>query len=350
MKLKRITTDLLQIISKIIPGTLLKRQVHREIFGIFYHAVSDAPLDHVQHLYPIVPVAAFNDALETMYEHFTFVTYKQLQDHFEKKESLPPKALHLSFDDGFAECYHVVRPILLKKRIPCTFFLTLDWLDNRMLYFRHAISLCVAKMYSLKLEEQRHVIQELNQHLALSLKDHAGFVDWITAFREPSEKTLEEVENRLGLDIHAYLEKTKPYLTTTQVQEMHREGFTIGAHGLSHRKLGFIPKDEIKLEIVKSCNAVQSITGQQRVPFSFPQSAGNIDRHQLADIRSRNHQVGLLFDTKDLHQDVPFIINRLWAERPLTFERKLHPLTEILDHAYREAWVEGVVERWRGVF
>ena len=165
------------------------------------------------------------------------------------------------------------------------------------------------------------------------------FISWLTAFREAEEPVLKEMRSLLGVDPERYLVDTQPYLTTSQVKEMSQEGFTIGAHGLSHRKLGFIPREEVEVEIIGACNAVSAITGQKVVPFSFPQSAGNVDRDQLAEILAHHTQVGMLFDTKNLRLDAPFMVNRIWAERPLTANRILHPLPKVIDHAYREAWV-----------
>ena len=225
----------------------------------------------------------------------------------------------------------------------------MDWLDNRMLYFRHQISLFIAQMKRLKPGHQHQAIKEINQIMGLSIRDFLGFKDWISAFREPQEEILQKIVSQLEVDITAYLDKNRPYLTRNQVQQMHDEGFTIGAHGLTHRKLGFIPKQEVKREIIGACQEVKSITRQEIVPFSFPQSAGNVDRRQLVDIRSQNPQIGLLFDTKDLRRDVPFMINRVWAERPLTPERQLHPLPDILTHAYQNAWVEEVLDQIRRI-
>jgi hypothetical protein len=102
--------------------------------------------------------------------------------------------------------------------------------------------------------------------------------------------------------------------------------------------------EEVEGEIVESCRQIRAITGQKVVPFAFPQSAGNLDRTLLAEILARHPFVGLLFDTKDLQPDAPFMVNRVWAERPLTPERRLHPLPEVMDHAYRQAWVQ---EMWQ---
>lgn len=347
MNPKKLITSLLHITSGLIPSSILRRWVHRNLISIFYHAISDHPMDHVRHLYPVVPVEGFINALRTMQDNFNIVTYEQIQECYNQKKPFPPKALHFSFDDGFSECYNVVRPILIKMGIPCTFFLTIDWLDNHVLYFRHELSIFVARFKTLDPPSRQEVIWRVNQRFGLSSPNDTAFIDWLTGFREPDDKVLEEMRSLFNFDPDQFLSSNQPYLSRSQVKEMHQDGFTIGAHGLSHRKLGFIPREEVGVEIVGACDSIQAITQQQVVPFSFPQSAGNIDRDQLADIRLRHPQVGLLFDTKDLRLDAPFMINRIWAERPLTADRILHPLPEVLAHAYREAWVEDLLTRAR---
>jgi peptidoglycan/xylan/chitin deacetylase (PgdA/CDA1 family) len=345
--MKSTLVNLLQTISRLIPLRLYPYLVKREVICIFYHAVSDGEMAHVRNLYPVVPVTDFKAALGYLRENHTLVSYDRLQDHYKKRTPLPPGAVHLSFDDGFKECFTVVRPLLLELGIPCTFFLTIDWLDNRMLYFRHAISLCVHQVSRLDGVTQVEFITTINRQLGLSLQDVAGFYAWITGFRTPEDQVLDQVCTLLGIDVERFLTERQPYLTTAQVRQMHAEGFTIGAHGLTHRKLGFVPEMEVEAEITGSCRAVQDLTGQAVVPFSFPQSAGNVDRAQLADILGRYPRVGLLFDTKDLLLDEAFIRNRVWAERPLTPARLLHPLPVVLAHAYRQAWVEGVIRKGR---
>jgi peptidoglycan/xylan/chitin deacetylase (PgdA/CDA1 family) len=342
LMMKHTFTKLLNAISKLIPLNLFPLLLNREVISIFYHAVSDGEMAHVRHLYPVVPVPKFIDAIRYLKKDYVFISYDQLHDHITNGTHLPKNAVHLSFDDGFAECYSVVRPILLEQNIPCTFFLTIDWLDNPMMFFRHQISLCVNQIEQLQIEEQNKSLGLLNSQLSLSLVNSGEFKQWITSFRTPEYHVLEEICRILDIDILSYLRDSQPYLTTNQIKKMHAEGFTIGAHGLSHRKLGFIPDADMESEIVESCNAVQSITGQSIVPFSFPQSAANLNRSILGNILNRHPMIGLLFDTKDLRTDKEFLVNRVWAERPLTPARKLHPLPEILLNAYRDAWVYGI--------
>jgi peptidoglycan/xylan/chitin deacetylase (PgdA/CDA1 family) len=345
--MRTVILDFLKIIARFIPQSWLPAMVRRNVFSVFYHAVSDGPMDHVRHLYPIVPVSQFEAALAYMQENFSFVRYQELHDQVLNQGEPHQKIVHLSFDDGFRECFSVVRPILVEKNIPCTFFITTDWVDNQMLYYRHQVSVCVQKSTELPDDELSVFLQQINDRCEQNFQTQKEFATWITSFRQPEDELFSEISQLLGVDPEVFLQTYRPYLTTEQIRQMHAEGFTIGAHSLSHKKLISASDENIETEIVESCQRVREITGQEIVPFSFPQSAWGVDRKLLAAIRKRHPFVGLLFDTKDLRVAVPFMINRIWAERAITRDRRLHSLPEVFTHAYRDAWVDGVMRALR---
>jgi len=330
--------------SKLIPHELFPILIKRRVISVFYHVVSDDELPHVRHLYPVVSISEFTDALNYLESRYSFVSYHQLQDKFVNGTPLPQNAVHLSFDDGFAECFSIVRPILLEKNIPCTFFLTIDWLDNQMLYFRHKISLCVSVVKKLNSNQKKVFLEKINVQLGTSHHNVSAFTNWLMEFREDDTETIKVICRFLGINPQKYLDQVQPYLTRNQIKQMHNEGFTIGAHGVTHRKLGFISENSMEQEIVGSCITIMDITGQEIVPFSFPQSAGNIDRSWLAELLDRNPSIGILFDTKDLRKERDFMINRIWAERPISPDRILHPLPVIFNYAYQDAWVDSLIK------
>lgn len=338
--MKNICLKILEFIARIIPLRLYPFVLRRAHVDFFYHAVSDAPLEHARWLYSVVPLAQFSEALDYICARFTPVDYHQLHAHYTQGKSLPSSAAHLSFDDGFSECYSVVRPLLLKKKIPCTFFVATDWVDNQAMFYRNKISLCVDRIHQSTFNFQPST---LNQFTSEALATKAEVTQWLKELRLSDEALIDEICHTLGVDWQAFLQAAQPYLRRDQIRQMHAEGFVMGAHTKSHPKLRGLDAAEIEAQIVDSCRIVQEITGQAIVPFSFPHSAFGIPRQLLADIRARHPFVGLLFDTKGVHQDVEFIVNRAWAERPLTPARVLHPLPEILHNAYQEAWVDEIM-------
>jgi peptidoglycan/xylan/chitin deacetylase (PgdA/CDA1 family) len=113
---------------------------------------------------------------------------------------------------------------------------------------------------------------------------------------------LDEVCALLQVDVPAYLHARQPYLTSEQIRTMLEEGFTFGAHSIHHPRLADLDESQIEAEIVESCRAVRTLTGQEQIPFAFPFSAHQVDRNFLARLLRRHPYIRPMFDTKGVHQ------------------------------------------------
>jgi peptidoglycan/xylan/chitin deacetylase (PgdA/CDA1 family) len=299
----------------LLPFWAYEQLFPRDLLAFFYHAVSDESLPHVKHLYPPVSVERFEQALLFLKQKFNPVGYSEVHDHVIKGTPLPKKAVHLSFDDGFGECFTVVRPLLLKHKIPCTFFVASDWIDNQVMFFRNKVSVCIESMRSLDKSGRKKSLRTLSTELDIVLKTSQDFEHWIKSLLHADEAIIDKVCEMLEIEFTAYLQEKSVFLTSNQVRIMAEEGFTIGSHSRSHSKMSQISLEDMEAEIVESAKVIQKVTGDQAVSFSFPFSATGIDREVLADIRQRNPFLGLFFDTRGLREDEPFMINRIWAEK-----------------------------------
>lgn len=340
--MKTFLRSLVQLLLRLTPLWVYRRIMLRDAVGVFYHSISERPLPHVEHLYPSVPLQRFEGALLYLKKSYALVSYQQLHQHVTQGDPLPKRAVHLSFDDGYAECFTLVRPLLLKYGIPCTFFLTTDLIDNRRMFYRNKVSLCIEHVNNLTLAEETvaTAFKALNQRLDLSIRTPDDFVTWIKPLVQGDEDLIDQVCSVLALDIPGYLAKQSPYLTRQQIKQMHADGFTIGSHTRSHPKLVQLSPIEMEAEIVASSQIVSEITGAEIVPFSFPNSGTGVERRLLADIRSRHPLLGLFFDTKGIRLDEDFILNRIWAERPaFSGAGKQSNLPALLHNAYADqAW------------
>ena len=345
--MKKITRNTFRRPLASLPYAVQKGLLPRQVIALFYHLVSEKPLPHVAHLYPYRPLHLFEQDLVYVKENYQPVSYPQLVERKiagspasrtagspKKRTTGSPKnrtAVHISFDDGFAECFTLARPLLLKYAIPCTFFLTTDFLDNARMYYRNAVSLCIDKVLA---ENGMGSISQLNQEFGLALAGNVDFVRWIKSLT--GEALVEKVCACLGIDTRAYLADQQPYLTTAQVQALAADGFTLGAHTCRHQKLARLSREEVEHEIVESCQIVAEISGQDSVPFSFPNSGEGVDRQFLADLRRRNPVIGLVFDTKGLRPERDHILNRIWVESPKLNPGGEHSLPVVLKNAYRD--------------
>lgn len=313
--MRSLASNLAKTVRRRMPLALYPYLIRRDVIGLFYHSISDEPLPHVQNLYPPEPVARFEAALVYIKKHFNLVNDAQVEAARLHGKTLSSRSLHLSFDDGFVECFTVARPLLLKHGIPCTFFITSGWVGNQRMFYRNKASLCIEQMRSLEHDAAKMVLTSVNNAMDTNLADAASFETWINKLEAKDEGVIDMTAKMLGVDVKQYLSARTPYMTREQIAQLHADGFTIGAHSVRHAKLDSLTAAEVESEIVDSARAVQQITGQERVSFSFPYSGTGSDRELLADIRARHPFLGLFYDTMDLNEDRPFIVNRIWAEK-----------------------------------
>ncbi len=335
---RRILSKITRIIAPYIPLTAYRRLRPHNPLGFFYHAISDIPLPHLKHLYPSKTSAEFEQDLLSLKQQYTLLDYSNLAESLNRR--IPESSAFLSFDDGFAECYTVVRPLLLKHRIPCLFFLATDWIDNRGMYYRGKMSLVLEKLSHLDPVAQRDIFHQLSPitNSQLPITNYPLFSSWLLAHQQSAEPFLDQICDLLQIDIPSYLRTHQPFLTRTQILEMQSEGFVFGAHTRRHPKLNTLSQEDQAAEIIESCRIVCDLTGNAQVPFAFPFSGNGVDREFLARLRAQHPHIGLIFDTQKLRRDRPFIFHRIWADKPVPGI----PPAQNLDHWLHNAYVREI--------
>ncbi len=340
-------------ILRFIPIGVWHTLFPKSAVGLCYHTVSDTFLPHIKH-YPTLSAAAFERDLVYLQKTFRFTSYDELADRRAASNIAKDNPIVLTFDDGFSQCAEIVAPILLRRDIPCIFFVITDLIDNKVMFRESATSLCIDALLRLPDEQVLEIVRELEleSHLRAVPKaslfksprtplDIAGLdgrsrpslrplLHWLLTVTPEEKDVLDRLCARLGINEQAYLQTVGPYLSSQQIRQLHSSGFTIGAHSRTHRLLQTLSEGDAESEIVKSCEIVRQITGQQSVPFAFPYFGKGIDRAWLAGIRRRHSDVGLFFDTDGLRNDAPFVVQRAFGER-FTRDRTI-------DAILRRAW------------
>ena len=73
----------------------------------------------------------FERQLRHLKEHFNVIHQSRLLEALCGGERLPSNSLVLTVDDGYADFYHVAFPLLRRYEIPCTFFVTTQFISGR---------------------------------------------------------------------------------------------------------------------------------------------------------------------------------------------------------------------------
>jgi peptidoglycan/xylan/chitin deacetylase (PgdA/CDA1 family) len=313
----------------------LEKVVRRNVIGFCYHTVSDRQLPHVASLYRCKSVAQFRRDLDFLRGLYHVVGYEEL----ERARSIAngkPLAV-ITFDDGLVECHDVIRPLLLEYGLPAIFFVTTGFLDNRRLFYRQKVALCIETCSRLAGPDAMAARNEIARLFGVRVVSGDQLVARLQAATWKEEPAIDAACRTLGIDTEGYLRTARPYLTVAQVRTLAADGFTIGAHGTSHQWLGAMTEAEARAEIVASCSDVSKIVaggGSGRVPFAFPFNGRGIKREMMRTIRETNAEVGLFFDSTELAFEPEFVINRLVVDDPAGATERESNLRSRIRRAY----------------
>lgn len=315
----RITARVNEGLSRapILPLPACLRLFPRDVVGFCYHVVSDERLEHADSLYAYKPVEVFEQHLLYLKERFQVLSYEEISARRRSGKPGSSPGVFVSFDDGMAECYSVVRPLLKKHNIPCIFFLTTDFLDNASMFHRHQVSICLERLKKMDEEQVAVIAKQMNDTFQQTLLTELDVRRWILALEASESGVLDELCSLFKIDIRAYLRDHRPYVTCDQVRELVSDGFTIGAHSKSHPVLGIVSEQQREEEIIDSTMIVKELAGAPSVPFAFPYSGDGIDRGHLRRIKAMCEHLDMYFDLNGWETDIDCVVNRVWTEHRL---------------------------------
>lgn len=330
---------------RMLPLRTCQRLMPREVIGLHYHVVSERSLPHVRHLYRYKTPAQFESDLVYLKAHFRLLSYEQLlagRDAGHGDNARP--AAILTFDDGYRECFSVVRPLLLKHQVPCIFFLVTGFLDNQHLFYRNKASLCIAKAEELPAAEVQGRLGDLGWSAGVEIRGAGTLARWLLSL-DHADPALDRACALLDIDAREFLETARPYLMSAEVRTLAADGFTIGAHSKTHPVLGRLPaRREVEEEIVDSSRIIHEMIGSEDVPFAFPVTDEGVDRTFLEELRSRHPFLGLIFGTGRLRRDREFIVHRVPVERPAGMRVGRSNIPDHLRRAYVNQGLRNVRE------
>lgn len=257
--------NILSPLSRILPAEkLIPTNGHRFVFP-FWHAVSDTPPPHLSQLYRVPTISEFERDLDFFLRNYKTASIEAVFNYANQSVKTNQKLFFPTFDDGLAECFQVIAPILKKKGIQAAFFINPSFVDNKMLFHRHKASLILnfvgnAKSVELKeaelLVKKGHSNKSLHQFLRQSVyTDHA---------------LLDQIATILGIDFNSYLTNNHPYMTLTQIKELQTDGFLIGAHSMDHREFFLSSEEEILTQISESMEFLIQEINPPAKTFAFP--------------------------------------------------------------------------------
>jgi len=300
--------NLFRRIASSLPVSLARQLSNIPLLLPYHHLISDEERAHVSELYQYKTPAQFTNDLEWLLKHYTPVSGEQVYQHVFERKPLPDNAFLISFDDGFREVHDTVAPILKEKGVPAIAFINPSFIDNRELFYRCKLSLL---LHRIKKDTSLQIL--FFERLSVTPHRYDLLRAKILKLDYTRRELADEWGSWAGLDFNDYLIKDRPFMSSAQLEDLKRWGFTVGAHSMDHPNYGVLSEEAQFEETIASLGAIGSLTGSQSL-FSFPHEDKPVSARFFDRLENRKI---LFFGTQNNRPEKPYpILHRFNAERP----------------------------------
>ena len=269
------------------------------------HASSEGLLGRLKGL----DVPAFREQLAYIRAHYTPVGLFDLVAAADGIHALPPRPIVLSFDDGYAGQYDVVFPLLAEAGVPAAFFPVASALIERSVVDVNKVQCILAAS-----DKVGRIVEVIEAAIAREQPRLPPAAEYRSQWWKPSRWDTAEVVYVKRLLQHALPDRVRRplveelfrtlvsadekaiaaelYMDVKQLNELHRAGMTIGAHGDRHLRLAALSREEQAGEIDGALR-VLDVVGLPRRNFAYCYANGEHNDDSLDLLRARECRIGL---------------------------------------------------------
>lgn len=287
----------------LLPISWLIKISAQNIFLPFYHTISDKHLPHISNIYPIRSVEQFRRDLEYLCRHFVPITIEELTGIVRSGTKPPKPVFHITFDDGLSGCYSHVAPILAEMKIPATFFINTDFIDNKGLFYRYKVSLIIERLK----QHNANEVDAVADVLGVAADD---VENQLLKLKHADIELIDAAAIAANVDFADYLARAKPYMTNQNIFELQKQGFAIGSHSASHPHFSSISPIEQERQIVDSFGVLESSFGIKQRYFAFPFHDDGVSANFILWLHNEQN-CRLSFGTAGLKHDIENHLHRV---------------------------------------
>jgi peptidoglycan/xylan/chitin deacetylase (PgdA/CDA1 family) len=232
----------------------------------------------------------FRQQMEAVARDWNVVSMLDIARAHRGVATLPPRAVAVTLDDGFANTYHLAWPVLREHGIRATFYLATGFIGTGEFSWTDKL-----EMMLLEAPPGTSAVSIGHERLEYRLGDTATRVAALTHMKglckqmpySEVEDVLDQVSGATGVEpepSHPLYEM----LDWGQVREMAADGkYDFGAHTVDHIPLTRMPPDEMARQVTESLAKVSDEIGMDTKLFSYPEGqASDFDEASVGFLRS----------------------------------------------------------------
>ena len=184
--------------------------------------------------------------------------------------SLPPRAVAVTFDDGYADNFHAAAPMLAAAGVPATMFVSTSAVARGEEFWWDRIERLVLDPGPLA-DGATAAWNVTHGHVPTPR--HRAYLDLCDRLRRVNRATRERLLAELPASGSVPREPRASHrpMTRDEVAALgRRAGITIGSHTESHPSLAHLTADEQRSEIARARDWLRSVTGVEASSLAYP--------------------------------------------------------------------------------
>ena len=264
----------------------------------------------------------FFNQLVWLKKNFDVVSESELIAITQENRDVRENIAHVTFDDGYSDCYDIAFPILKQLNLPATFFIPFYQVDKGELGWWDSIAYLVKKTGKNQIE-----IGDVRFVLGSSENRTDAISAILSSVKESSIDSSRKILDKLSIECDVLLpsaeEQRKEFMTWDMIKELNDNGMSIGSHSMSHRILAQLEDSEQEWEIFESKKQLEEMLGCPILSISYPvgsRTAFNANTKKFA--HAAGYKLGYTFILQ--HQSTtnidPYEIRRIeLSQAPLLF-------------------------------
>ena len=239
-------------------------------------------------------------------------------------ERMPPRAVAITFDDGYRSTHDLALPILKEYGLPATVFVTTEHMEGGSMW-NDVILEAVRRLPDGELDLDDIGMGRYPLHSGADRQHSAQLLTEHTKYLPPARRA------QLGGKLEALAGGTlqrELMLTREMVQALDRSNVEIGGHTITHPILTRIDDDAARAEIVGNKQQLEGILGKPLRLFAYPNGKHGIDFDARHTDMVREAGYAAAFTTAvgpaTRHSNrFEFPRSRPWDTHPLMFASRL---------------------------
>lgn len=214
----------------------------------------------------------FARQLDWISRRFQVLRLEDLPDYLAGRRMLPRDSVIITFDDGYSDNNHVVKPMLTGRGMPAVFFIASEPLLDRRAYWYDELWEALASWEGQPLPEDCRALLPHETLRTLyrfgrtrAAADRKAALEACKGLSAPARRRVLEV---LGTGLRPSVSVCET-MTLEEARACERQGIEIGAHTRGHPSLARVPAEECEMEIAGGLRELRAAGFRARY-FAYP--------------------------------------------------------------------------------